>query len=168
VRAHQLPVLALWVQFGATIAIAIGAAWIGFQQWRTANDRLVMDLFDRRFKIYDDVAKLVHDVSASSHVDDQTMSLFYLSTHQVKFLFGTEVEAYFEEIRVALRTIESTRLIRKRNEGRLTKEALDANIDKADEALKFLRAYSANARIILDRYISLRHKVARWPFKLRG
>jgi hypothetical protein len=52
----QLPICVQYVQgLGPTfVAIAVGviAATIAYWQWRTANDKLKMDLFEKRYNVY--------------------------------------------------------------------------------------------------------------------
>jgi hypothetical protein len=49
------------VTFISTLIAAIGAAILYFQ-WRTAHQRAVLDLFDRRLEVFGDIEKAVAEV----------------------------------------------------------------------------------------------------------
>ena len=58
----QLPVWAAWLQLAATALIAAFAGFIGYRQWRTSHERIVLDLFERRMTVYEDIWKVVANV----------------------------------------------------------------------------------------------------------
>jgi hypothetical protein len=70
-----------------TPLIAIIVAYIAFRQWRTAQNRLKLDLFDRRFAVYEAAQKLALEVSETSNVSREGLSAFIRGTEKSVFLF---------------------------------------------------------------------------------
>lgn len=96
---NQVP---LWLQvlqalLTPTVAVAVG--FIAFMQWRTAHQKVVLDLFDRRLAIYDGVIAAVEDYL--SHFDDRSKASLQLYRLGLKaeFLFGAEVAGAIDRLR---------------------------------------------------------------------
>jgi hypothetical protein len=51
-----LPTWYLILQLLFTLAIGVGGGAIAFAQWRTAQRKVVLDLFERRMKVFDALA----------------------------------------------------------------------------------------------------------------
>ena len=67
--ASWLPVVKEWLplaQFGATVFLGIGAFWLARRQWVTANEKLKLDLYERRDTILHDVLGDLYGVIQSS------------------------------------------------------------------------------------------------------
>lgn len=59
--------LPCWLHVGqllGTLAIGGVAGVIAWQQWRTAKDKVKLDLFDRRFAVFMDARQLVSEAIA--------------------------------------------------------------------------------------------------------
>jgi hypothetical protein len=89
-----LPNWVLYLQALSTPAIAILAAVIGFMQWRTAHQRSVLDLFEKRFDAYSRLREVIAQVLTQGTVSPQTAMDFLRATDKAQFLFGPEVTAY--------------------------------------------------------------------------
>jgi hypothetical protein len=81
-------------------AILIIGLVISYFQWRTAQQKVALALFDRRYKIYEDlrntVTKFLQNLDFSnemqrSYIDDQNRARYY---------FGAEVDKYLESLRI--------------------------------------------------------------------
>jgi hypothetical protein len=98
----QLPT---WVQyltaFGTPI-IALMVAAIAFAQWRTAHQRVVLDLFERRMTIIDGLLRIVAEVLQAGKVRNEDSDQFIRATKGDNFLFGTEVTEYLKRIHIVL------------------------------------------------------------------
>lgn len=77
--------------------IAFLAVAIGFQQWRTAQNRLKLDLFDRRFAVYDAARKLLGSIASTGKADDQVVYRFMSDTREAKWLLNEDIAKYFEK-----------------------------------------------------------------------
>src|SRR5262249_43821581 len=83
-----------------TPVIAGLAIWIAYQQHRTARDKLKLDLFDRRFKVYRGVMDFLGEVNKDAKPTREAFSAFYRETDPTRFLFEGEVRDFIEVIRV--------------------------------------------------------------------
>lgn len=85
----------------ATVAIAGVASLIAWRQWAVANDKLVLDLFDKRFEVYRAASKFHHDVLAADFSDENSRLLpaFGEIVDRSRFLFPTSVSLELAEMR---------------------------------------------------------------------
>jgi hypothetical protein len=91
------------LQASTVPAIALLAAVIGFFQWRTAHKRVVIDLFDRRMKIYTDCRDILQPIIASpSATTTQDGIKFIRASADAEFLFGDKVVKHFERVGQAI------------------------------------------------------------------
>lgn len=81
-----------------TPIIAVVATYIAWQQWRTNRQKLLLDRYDRRLRVYEEVRQILslilRDVKAS--YDD--LLKFRTSVSEADFLFGPEITNYVDEI----------------------------------------------------------------------
>lgn len=83
----------------ATLIVGCMVAFIAWQQWRVAENKLRLDLFDRRYKVYDATRKFLSCIVQEASFSDAQLFEFYGGTSDAKFLFGPEVVDYLAEIR---------------------------------------------------------------------
>jgi hypothetical protein len=89
-----------------TVIIAAFVALIGFQQWLTARQKAVLDLFDKRFKIYETVKNCVEQVSINPEdFGNERQKEFLKAKNKAYFFFGNEVNDYLERLRKDLLTV---------------------------------------------------------------
>lgn len=80
-----------------TPAIAIAVAWIGFQQWRTASDKVRLELFEKRFSVYQAVVDVMGQQSATARVKLGDIFSYRTGVMQAEWLFGNEVWKYLHD-----------------------------------------------------------------------
>jgi hypothetical protein len=79
---------------------AIFVSAVGYLQWRTAEQKAALDLFERRRAIYDVIQRSVCQMlSSSAGFDLQRLAQFTEAREQAYFFFGDDVEAYLEHLR---------------------------------------------------------------------
>jgi hypothetical protein len=78
-----------------TAIIAAFVAYIGWLQWRTAEEKVRLDLFDRRFALYDELRAIV-DQYGSGGVNQTEYLKFKAVSSRARFLFGPEVTSFLE------------------------------------------------------------------------
>jgi hypothetical protein len=90
----------------AVIAAAI-ASLIQWRQWRTADlqrriseDKLRIELFDRRFDIYLQLSKYINHISTHGNMDYEAHDQLIAGLTSAKFLFGKDMNEYFEKLRI--------------------------------------------------------------------
>ena len=92
----------------AVPAIALFAVVIGFFQWRTAHQRVVIDLFDRRMKIYTDCRDVLRLIIASpSATTIEDGNKFIRASADAEFLFRDKVVKHLEMVGQAIFDLES-------------------------------------------------------------
>lgn len=97
--------LPLWVEYvkalGAPIVALIAACIAGgiaYQQWRTARNKLKLDLFDKRLKVYKACSSLIQELHMPTRMEmkfyDDTMS----EVSGAFWLFDKEVAEYIDTL----------------------------------------------------------------------
>ena len=83
----------------ATLFLSIAVVVIAWQQWRIADSKLRLDLFDRRYKVYDATRKFLAVIIREATFTDSQLFEFYGGTSDAEFLFGADVVEYLGQIR---------------------------------------------------------------------
>lgn len=91
-------IFATYISTLVSASIALPVAAIAYRQWRTANDKLRFDLYERRLAVYDAAANylamginLGHDPS----IDEvQVRSAYIRAWREARFLFGKDSNVY--------------------------------------------------------------------------
>jgi len=81
-----------------TVLIAGIVALIAVMQWHVARQKFVLDLFDRRFKAYNDVLNAVRPIVAAGNAEQNDMVQLHIAVQNSKFLFGSDVNDYLLKI----------------------------------------------------------------------
>jgi hypothetical protein len=101
----NLPYWLQLLQGLAVPAIALFAATIGLLQWYTAHRREMLTLFDRRIEIYSDIRTIIDQITASGKCTYETNFDYLRAIDRAAFLFGEDVNAYLERLRVRLHNL---------------------------------------------------------------
>jgi len=91
------------IQALTTVVLGAIAVYIAWRQWRTAQDRLAVDLFERRFQAFQELTQTItgaFNTKASVTIDD--LAKFDVATEKARYLFGAEVHNYLKEVRPKL------------------------------------------------------------------
>jgi len=92
-----------WIIAAITSALVLA---VGFLQWRTAHQKAVLDLFDKRFKIYETVKNCVDLVGTNPEdFGNERQKEFLKAKNKAYFFFGNEVNDYIERLRKDLLTV---------------------------------------------------------------
>lgn len=84
----------------ATPVIALAVAVIAYLQWQVAHDRLRLDLFDRRYKVYEAARKFIAITTMETpNFDDSHLLEFNDRTSSAVFLFKSDIVDYLSDIR---------------------------------------------------------------------
>jgi hypothetical protein len=96
-NASQVPA---WVQLLAALltpTIALLGAYIAWQQWRTNRNKLKLELFDRRYRIYEAAQTLIGRVLALGKASHEQTFEFLSQVKGAKFMFNEKVQRYLED-----------------------------------------------------------------------
>ncbi len=88
-----------WTSFVTALlvpTIALFGAFIAYQQWRTAREKLKLDLFDKRFAVYDTARNFIGNIVTQGKVTDEQFFVFLNGTIEAKWLFGNGIANYLK------------------------------------------------------------------------
>lgn len=95
----SLPYWAQWLQLGGTFVLAGFAAFIAYRQWRTAHQRVVLDLFERRMALYEETREALASIVRNGRADGATYFNYCKAIDRISILFGNEVVVYANDTR---------------------------------------------------------------------
>jgi hypothetical protein len=72
------------------IATLLVTGYIAWQQLQTARNKFRLDLFDRRFPVFEAAMKLVLIAVQEGDISDEARREFFTATRGVEFLFNSE------------------------------------------------------------------------------
>jgi hypothetical protein len=78
--------------------IAALAAVMAVAQWRTNHQKVVLDLFDRRFAIFEETSALISRIHMTGNVTDVDFKQLYRIRAKARFLFGPEIFDFLETV----------------------------------------------------------------------
>ena len=82
-----------------TTVLGVIAVYIAWRQWETANSKLVMDLFEKRFALYKNAYAALGPIVRSGRATDDDLRKFDEFMNEAIFLFGANVECYLQGLR---------------------------------------------------------------------
>jgi len=80
-----------------TIIIGCIAAYIAYRQCKTDHLRLKFELYDKRWRVYEEVRKILF-VFRDENVKREDLIKFRTSVSEADFLFGPEIPKYIYEV----------------------------------------------------------------------
>lgn len=95
--------LPLWVSILpalATPTLALFAIFIAWLQWKTAREKIKLDLFDRRFQIYQNVEKSLLMITRHSKASDETIGELTRACSIAPMLFPNDLVSKIDSWRV--------------------------------------------------------------------
>lgn len=81
-----------------TPLIAIVTAYIAWQQWQTNRQKLNLERYDRRLRVYEEVRKLLSMIDRDANASTNDLLKFRTSVSEADFLFRPEIPKYIDEI----------------------------------------------------------------------
>lgn len=130
---NGLPTWIQVLQALLTPAIGLGVGVIAFLQWRTAHQKVILDLFDRRLRVYETTINAVlgyihrHDGFDGNRV----LSDLRRSYTEARFLFGDEVAERIEDLSDTI--FKHRRLERKIDSKHIADDERNELIDEASD-----------------------------------
>ena len=92
-------------------------AYIAWRQWRTANDKLKLELFDRRLAAYRRLNDAIAPIVRSAKVTPEDATQFQRAMYDMRYLFDKETEDRVRDVYIMM----------------THKAALDAQLETADD-----------------------------------
>lgn len=98
-----------------TFLVGAGLLSVAYAQWRTANQKVVVDLFDRRVKVLEALRSAIGQIAREGEADPEASQAFTRAQVDAEFLFGPEVKTYLEGIALDIIKLRSYRVISERD-----------------------------------------------------
>ena len=115
-----------------TPIIAVFVAIIAANQYKVQKDKLKLDLYEKRFKIYLEISIVFNLIFHNRTISTDQLNNLRVGVFGYEFLFGKEIVAFIDEL-----IITSDQLVR--NEDRGKTRFTDVGIDVEVETLKILK-----------------------------
>ena len=80
-----------------TPVVAIFAVTIAYRQWRTAQNKLKLDLFERRHAIYDGVRVYLTSVMVTGRTTSESELKYLEATRGAKWLLNDDIDSYLHK-----------------------------------------------------------------------
>jgi hypothetical protein len=84
-----------------TATIALGILTIAYWQYKTAKNRLRLDLFDRRLPVFEAAMKLAGIIFSKGTISREEVQEFAMASRNVRFLFNQRLQDYCDELHEA-------------------------------------------------------------------
>jgi hypothetical protein len=155
-QPNQLPLWFLYIQALGPAIVAIIAAliagYIALRQWWTAHDRLRLDMYDKRFAVYEATKTLINAAAVQGQAMQDDLNHFYDGIRGAEFLFDGDTRDFVMKIGdMAMRA----RMIRARLDRQPDHPQADKLIDQEEDILDFLRERDAHLEKLFGRYLDL-------------
>jgi hypothetical protein len=134
------------------VIAAIIAGYIAWRQWKTAHYRLRLDMYDRRFAVYEATKNLISTATLHGQITPDDLGDFYGGIHGAEFLFDGDTRNFVMKIGdMAFRA----RMARVSLERHPDHPRGDQLIDQEEEILRFLRDEDKQLEKLFCRYLNL-------------
>ncbi|EVT73917.1 hypothetical protein X548_06715 [Stenotrophomonas maltophilia 5BA-I-2] len=132
------------------LALAAMVAYVAWQQWRTARNKLKADLFDRRFKLFMEIEDAL-DMALSTGKRQQGVNDLANCAREVKWVFGAKVEREFR--RRVLGPLDELKAINEQQES----ERNAVLYSRVVRVRKGVEEAPAALREVFDEHLTLKH-----------
>jgi hypothetical protein len=153
----QLPVGVQYLTAFSTPIIALMVAAIAFAQWRTARQRMILDLFQRRMDLIDLVSRIATTIVIEGARRIEDVDGFLRATRGDKFLFGPEVASYLSETYKRLVDLHTCEVVMERAQGEERKQLSEKYLAIRNELLRFHETFHT----LVAPYVRMNQKL-RW------
>jgi hypothetical protein len=128
---YTLPAWMQWLQALALIAISGLGAWIAFKQVRIGTAKLNLDLYDKRFRVFETARTLLVAIFQHGEVRQAEINAFNLGVSDAIFLFDESIDEYLVDLRKRVNILYLLRSETKAAEG--NQERFSQLVDKSGE-----------------------------------
>ena len=142
-----------WIVAAITSALVLVVA---FLQWRTAQQKAVLDLFEKRFKIYEVVKSCVDQMRTNPEdFGNERQREFLKARDEAYFFFGDDVQKYLERLRKDLLTVyNATRF--------------EATTADGEEAISRISKFAEHGQPLFAKYMRFPQTVQGWDWLALG
>src|ERR1700688_2668504 len=95
----MLPLWVQWMQAVLLLVISCLGAWIAYRQAKISAAKLNLDLYDKRFEVFEAARDLVAKFLREANINTEDIITFNIGVAEALFLFEPEVKNYLDELR---------------------------------------------------------------------
>src|SRR5450432_4797502 len=95
----MLPVAVQWILAVMMLLLVGGVVWIAVMQIRVANARHNLDLYDKRFKVFEAATIYLQHLLVEGNVSETALNTFNIGVSGAVFLFDSDVNIYLDALR---------------------------------------------------------------------
>ncbi len=145
-----------------TLLIATMVALVGIFQYCLASDKLRLDLFDRRFAVYQATKKFLETSLGKPKIDSRDREILRNETQVAVFLFNDDIVEYIDSLYKKTSDLEALEQKRVSLPAGSEHKDLIEQEDKMRKEFNDERSRLKDAKVIFSRYLGF--KTRRWPF----
>ncbi|MBR0974098.1 hypothetical protein [Bradyrhizobium japonicum] len=133
-------------------------AQVAKRNWRTQNERVVLELFERRIAIFEGIRAVVSETLRTGQPNDEVYFKYVAAIDKVPYYFGPEVEEYIEKVRLLIidLQLDASTIADDRNPDR------NDRIRGRTRRMQELSEFYATAKTLFGPYIKAHQKVGAW------
>jgi hypothetical protein len=142
-----------WIKASAALltpTIAIFGAWLAYKQHHISRDKLRLDLYDRRYKVYFCMASCLEQAVREGTATNDLLIKYNVGTRDVLFLFDNSIVELEKEIREKLINLKFHDSKSKHTSGKKQSE----HIDKTEAALDLITVETLNLQLKMAPWLS--------------
>lgn len=141
------------IQGFIALLIAGAVAGIGYRQWRTAQERAVLDLFEKRWEAYTALRVIIGETAREGRCSNEQQFAFLRATERAEYLFGDDVTSYLRSIYHLMIDLDLANTMMQANNS-------EANwVEKRHDAFKKIAAFYKEAPTLLKPYMHMTHRM---------
>jgi hypothetical protein len=130
-------------------------ARVAKRNWRTSNERIVLELFERRIAIFESIRKVVASVLTSGQSNDATYFEYVQAVDKVPYFFGPEVSEYLEKLRLLIIDLQLDSSVIADHANPDRNDRVKGRMKRITELAKFYET----AKVLFGPYIQAHQKV---------
>jgi hypothetical protein len=117
--------------------VAVVAGYIAWRQWQTAHQKLRLELFDRRFTLYDSLQQLINEALSDSGYLLAKLGKYLTAVAPARFLLADDIDQYISGLLDKLGTLYQLR--RDKHAANAATPDIDTKIAEVEEWLRTQR-----------------------------
>jgi hypothetical protein len=139
-----------------TPVIGAVATYIAWQQWRTNQNKLKLDRYERRLQVYKEVVRFISVGISDATYDNSELMTFRSKVSEADFLFGEEVPKYIDELHYRAVQLH-TWTKQYRDDSQPKPEGYDHTkvVERMHQELEWVSSQLEPARKIFKRYLDV-------------
>jgi hypothetical protein len=135
--------------------VAFFGALIAYRQWRTAQNKLKLELFERRFSVYDAARNLISSIAGGGRAKDDEVFKYLSGIREARWLLDTDLDEYLHK--ELYHKVVDLQALQSELEGMPVGEARSSNIRKQSELKKWIYAQHATLDEKFSKFLQLEH-----------